>query len=147
MVQFFLLYDLLTALQQTRQLSASYQKQSSNYEATNKEMKFDLLKQGEKENIHPNFSNQVGSGDSLNEKGPSDDTKNAQVCITEEEAIEGNLKKISLQPTDNTRYDPLIFLKTREDEIKCILQRELVKRKRMKIYLTVQVCFTIRRIA
>ena len=79
------------------------------------------MKQDEKENIHPNFSNQVGSGDSLNEQDPSDDTKNAEDCITEEEAIEGDLKKISVHPTDNTRYHPLIFLKTREDEIKYIL--------------------------
>ena len=63
------------------------------------------MKQDEKENIHPNFSNQVGSGDSLNEQDPSDED-----CITEEEAIEGNLKKISVHPTDNTRYHPLIFL-------------------------------------
>ena len=91
------------------------------------------MKQDEKENIHPNFSNQVGSGDSLNEQGPSNDTKDAQDCITVEEAIEGNL---------NTRYDHLIFLKTREDEIKSILQKELVKRKRMEIYLTLQVRFT-----
>ena len=94
------------------------------------------MKQDEKENIHPNFSNQVGSGDSLNEQGPSNDTKDAEDCFTAEEAIEGNLKKISLQLTDNTRYDPLIFLKTREEEIKSILQKELVKRKRIKIYLT-----------
>ena len=103
-------------------------------------MKFDLMKQSEKENIHPNFSNQVGSGDSLNEKGPSDDTKNAEDCITEEEAIEGNLKKIFLYPTDNT--------KTREDEIKSILQREsLSKEKERKFTSLYRFASLIRRIA
>ena len=48
------------------------------------------MKEDEKENIHPNFSNQVGSGDSLNEQVPSDDTKDEEDCITEKEAIEGN---------------------------------------------------------
>ena len=79
-----------------------------------------MKKLDEKENIHPNFSNQVGNGESLNEQGPSDDTKDAEDCLTTEEATEGHLKKISLQTTDKTRYDPLIFLKTREDEIKSI---------------------------
>lgn len=62
-------------------------------------------------------------------------------CLTEEEAIEGNLKKITI-PTNDQRFDPLTFLKDKEETIRSILKEERTKRKRMKFYLTLQVRFT-----
>ena len=37
-------------------------------------------------------------------------------CITTEEAIDGNLKKISISSTDRTKYDPMSFLKGKEEK-------------------------------
>lgn len=63
-------------------------------------------------------------------------------CITSEEAIHGNLKKISISADDQTKYDPLAFRKSREEKVRSVLQSERTKRKRMKFYLTLQVRFT-----
>lgn len=69
-----------------------------------------------------------------------DDSNDA--CISEEEAIEGNLKKISLEATDKSKFDPITFLKLKEENIRRILKEELAKRRRIKFYLTLQVRFT-----
>lgn len=72
-----------------------------------------------------------------------DDTSNdREDCITSEEGIHGNLKKISISADDQTKYDPLKFLKSREQKVRSVLQSERTKRKRMKFYLTLQVRFT-----
>jgi hypothetical protein len=62
-------------------------------------------------------------------------------CITSEEAIEGNLKKIFLKATNNTIYDPMTFLKVNEENIRSILKEALTKRRGIKFYLTLQVLF------
>ena len=63
-------------------------------------------------------------------------------CITEEEAINGNLKKITLPANTQTKYDPMTFLKSREEKIRSILKEELKKRQRIKFYITMQVRLT-----
>jgi hypothetical protein len=60
-------------------------------------------------------------------------------CINEEEAIEGNLMKITIPANDQTKYDPMTFLKAREEKITSILRDALKKRSRIKFYLTLQV--------
>jgi len=60
-------------------------------------------------------------------------------CITKEEAIDGNLKKISISSADRTKYDPMSFLKAKEEKLRDILREELKKRLRIKFYLTMQV--------
>lgn len=69
-----------------------------------------------------------------------DDSNDA--CIGEKEAIEGNLKKISLEATDKSKFDPITFLKLKEENIRRILKEELAKIRRNKFYLTLQVRFT-----
>lgn len=60
-------------------------------------------------------------------------------CITSEEAIGGNLKRIFLEATNITKYDPMSFLKLNEEIIRSILKEALVKRRGIKFYLTLQV--------
>ena len=43
-------------------------------------------------------------------------------CITSEEAIEGNLMKVSIEARDKTKYDPMTFLKVKEEKIRQILK-------------------------
>jgi hypothetical protein len=62
-------------------------------------------------------------------------------CITSEEAIKGNLKKIFLKAANNTIYDPMSFLKVNEENIRSILKEALMKRRGIKFYLTLQVLF------
>lgn len=57
------------------------------------------------------------------------------VCISEEEVIEGNLKKILLEVIDKSKFDFIIFFKLKEENIWRILKEELVKRRRIKFYL------------
>lgn len=64
--------------------------------------------------------------------------ENKEYCITEEEAIKENLKKIFWDPTNKTKYGPVTFLKTIKEEIRTILQNELAKRKRIGVHLTLQ---------
>lgn len=59
----------------------------------------------------------------------------------EEEAIKMKFKE-SMEPTDNTKNDPLSFLNSREEEIKYVLQSELTRRKRKQIYFSVPICNT-----
>lgn len=56
--------------------------------------------------------------------------------ITSEEAIGGNLKRIFLEATNITKYDPMSFLKLNEEIIRSILKEALVKRRGIKFYLT-----------
>ena len=62
-------------------------------------------------------------------------------CITSEEAIAGNLKKITISAEDQTKYDPMAFLKSKEEQIRVLLREELKKRLRIKFYITLQVRF------
>lgn len=39
------------------------------------------------------------------------------VCISEEEVIEGNLKKILLEVIDKSKFDFIIFFKLKEENI------------------------------
>lgn len=68
--------------------------------------------------------------------------ENKEYRITEEEAIKENLKKIFWDPTNKTKYGPVTFLKTIEEEIRTILQNELAKRKRKGVHLTLQIRLT-----
>ena len=63
-------------------------------------------------------------------------------CITSEEAIEGNVKKVSIEARDKTKYDPMAFLKVKEEKIRQILKVKIRKRQRIKFYITLQVRFT-----
>lgn len=47
-----------------------------------------------------------------------------------------------IEATDKSKYDPLTFLKNKEETIRSILKKERTKRKRIKFYLTLQVRFT-----
>jgi len=110
---------------------------------------------------HPNrwnqievITNQIGGGDhrESNDAIPlhameSENTNKVQQddehdCITKEEAIDGNLKKISISATDNTKYNPMSFLKAKEEKIISILRDEVRKRLRIKFYMTLQVRLT-----
>lgn len=90
-----------------------------------------LQDQDNKENVNPNHPIQQGGGDPSSDI-KDDDTNDA--CISEEEAIEGNLKKISLEATDKSKFDPITFLKLKEENIRRILKEELAKRRRIKFY-------------
>lgn len=57
------------------------------------------------------------------------------VCISEEEVIEGNLKKILLEVIDKSKFDFIIFFKLKEENVWRKLKEELVKRRRIKFYL------------
>ena len=81
---------------------------------------------------------QEGTGTNQREESKDVTTND---CITEEEAIEGNLKKITILAEDQTKYNPMAFLKSKEDTIKSTLREELNKRLRIKFYLTLQVRF------
>ena len=63
-------------------------------------------------------------------------------CSTSEEAIDGNLKKVFIEARDKTKYDPMTFLKAKEEKIRLILKDEIKKRQRIKFYITLQVRFT-----
>ena len=72
-----------------------------------------------------------------------DDIQNQEdECITSEETIEGNLKKVSIEARDKTKYDPMAFLKVKEEKIRQILKDKIRKRQRIKFYITLQVRFT-----
>lgn len=60
----------------------------------------------------------------------------------EEEAIEWNSKKCFLEAPDKIKYDPLTFLKVKDETIWFILKKERIKRSILKLYLTLQVRFT-----
>nr|XP_034322790.1 uncharacterized protein LOC117688689 [Crassostrea gigas] len=94
---------------------------------------------GDKENMCPN---QSGSGKSSNDIKDNEAEEVKEDCISEEEAIEGHLKKIFIEATDKSKYDPLAFLKMKEETIRSILRKERTKRKRIKFYITLQVRFT-----
>lgn len=47
-----------------------------------------------------------------------------------------------IEATDKSKYDPLTFLKNKEETIRSIFKKERTKRKRIKFYLTLQVQFT-----
>lgn len=80
----------------------------------------------------PQASNQTGGGQTAYETND---------CITEEEAINGNLKVYNLPALDKTKFDPLQFLHSKYDKIKNILRAVLLKRKTVKWYLTMEARF------
>ena len=84
-------------------------------------------------------SNESGEGNDPIEK---ENDIQEDDCITTEEAIEGNLKKVSIEARDKTKYDPMTFLKVKEEQIRKILKEELRKRRMFKFYITIQVRFT-----
>lgn len=47
-----------------------------------------------------------------------------------------------IEATDKSKYDPLTFLKNKEETIRSILKKKRTKRKRIKFYLTLQMRFT-----
>lgn len=55
-------------------------------------------------------------------------------CITEDEAINGNIKVYNLPALDKTIFDSLQFLHSKYDKIKKILRAVLLKRKTVKWY-------------
>ncbi|KAK3101531.1 hypothetical protein FSP39_004239 [Pinctada imbricata] len=71
---------------------------------------------------------------------PSSENDKDLDCITEEDAINGNLRKYSIEGKGKFIFDPLSYLKSKEDEIRSILRREVL-RKHIKYYLTMQVRF------
>ena len=79
-------------------------------------------------------------GKGTNQKEESKDVTTND-CLTEEEVIEGNLKKITILAEDQTKHDPMAFLKSKEDTIKSTLREALKKRLRIKFYLTLQFRF------
>jgi hypothetical protein len=82
--------------------------------------------------IEPRESYQTGGGLTSNETSD---------CITEEEAINGNLKVYNLPALDKTKFDPLQFLNSRYDRVMKILRTVLMKRQNVKWYLTMQARF------
>lgn len=76
-----------------------------------------------------------------NQTGGGHTTDETSDCITEEEAINGNLKVYNLPALDKTKYDPLQFLHSKYDKIKKILRVVLLKRQSVKWYLTMQARF------
>lgn len=50
----------------------------------------------------------------------NEDEEAKEDCFSEEEAIEGNLKKVFIEATDKSKYDPLTFLKNKEETIRSI---------------------------
>ncbi|KAK3108225.1 hypothetical protein FSP39_003551 [Pinctada imbricata] len=77
------------------------------------------------------------------EKSQTEDpsSENDEVdCFTEEEAINGNLRKYTMEGKGKSIFDPLSYLKSKEDEIRSVLRREVL-RKNIKYYLTMQVRF------
>jgi DNA-directed RNA polymerase subunit RPC12/RpoP len=98
-----------------------------------------------KRKYHPNaLETPVQVGGANVERNMAEDTNKpaeSTACITSEEAIGGNLKKIFLKATNNTKYDPMAFLKVNEENIRSILKEVLTKRRGIKFYLTLQVLF------
>lgn len=86
--------------------------------------------------IDPQKTNQTGGGLTTNE------TSN---CVTEEEAINGNLRVYNLPAADKTKFDPLQFLRSNYDKVKKILRAVLLKRQSVKWYLTMQARFKKRK--
>ena len=64
------------------------------------------------------------------------------ITVTDEEAINGNLKKITMTASDKSKYDPFSFLKSKEEKIKELLKYELKRRLQIKFHLTLQVRLT-----
>jgi hypothetical protein len=80
---------------------------------------------------------------SNNQIGGGGENKNENVeCISEEEAINGNLKVYHYPAQDKTKFDPLSFLRSKFDDVKKTLKVALQKRQSTKWYLTMQVRFT-----
>lgn len=92
----------------------------------------------DKENVCPN---QSGGGKSSNNINDAEADEVTEDCNLKEEAIEENLKNIFLEATDNRKYDSLTFLKVKGETIRSIFKKERIKRKEIKIYLTLQVRF------
>uniref|UniRef100_A0A8W8NZH4 Uncharacterized protein n=1 Tax=Magallana gigas TaxID=29159 RepID=A0A8W8NZH4_MAGGI len=65
--------------------------------------------------------NQSGSGKSSNDIKDNEAEEVKEDCFSEEEAIEGHLKKVFIEATDKSKYDPLAFLKMKEETIRSIL--------------------------
>lgn len=76
-----------------------------------------------KMSTEPQENNQIGGGPTTNE------TSN---CITEDEAINGNLKVYNFPAWNKTKFDPLQFLRFNYDKIKTILRVVLLKRQSVK---------------
>ena len=88
--------------------------------------------------------NTVENSNSLqetNQSGGGLTTNETSDCITEEEAINGNLKVYNLPALDKTKFDPLQFLSSNYDKVKKILRTVLLKRQSIKWYLIMQVRF------
>ena len=86
-----------------------------------------------------NANYQMGGADTSTEETVDNNT---HACITSEEAINGNLKKISIPAEDQTKFDPMAFLKSKEEQIRSLLREVLKKRLRIKFYITLQVRFS-----
>ncbi|XP_061194726.1 uncharacterized protein LOC133202832 [Saccostrea echinata] len=88
----------------------------------------------DKENVNPNSKIQLGSGDSsISPK--ADDTNE---CITEEDAIEGNLKKIFLEATEKKQIRSFDLLKNQRRDNQINSERRTPQKKKNEIlpYLT-----------
>lgn len=96
--------------------------------------------------------NQNSTGEESNIEMPSKPKENYQIggglttndsseCITEDEAINGNLKVYNLPALNKTKFDPLQFLRSNYDKIKKILRAVLLKRQSVKWYLAMQARF------
>ena len=77
-----------------------------------------------------------------NQIGGGENEKEAAQCITEEEAINGNLKVYRFPAQDKTKLDPLNFLRSNYDVVRKTLRVALQKRRSINWYLTMQVRFT-----
>lgn len=80
----------------------------------------------------PQENNQTGGGPATNETSD---------CITEDEAINGNLKVYNFPAHNKTKFDPLQFLNSNYEKTMKILRAALLKRQNVKWYLTMQVRF------
>ena len=93
-------------------------------------------KDSKKDNVEMSIttqgSNQTGGGITTDETGD---------CITEEEAINGNLKIYNFPAQNKTKFDPLQSLRSNYDKVKKTLKAVLLKRQSVKWYLTMQVRF------
>lgn len=80
----------------------------------------------------PQENNQTEGGPATNETSD---------CITEDEAINGNLNVYNFPAHYKTKFDPLQFLHSNYDKTMTILRAVLLKRQNVKWYLTMQVRF------
>ena len=98
------------------------------------------------ENINSakDIENTVENSKSLqetNQSGGGFTTNETIDCVTEEEAINGNLKVYNLPALDKTKFDSLQFLSSNYEKVKKILRTVLLKIQSVKWYLTMQVRF------